>query len=146
MSVYVPNPRDCSQLSTFSSACFYFSYLAQFQFTDSKSSATASSVTVHQGQAMELHKTSQGSRPAGALGCVCPEPDSTAQGSRVVPLWHQSGMEQEGQLHGPDPIWMRRCSRLAPTGISFFTGMHTSFNTWSEMHQSRRLTFIQRAW
>lgn len=61
VSICPQPPRQCFQLSTFSSACFYFSYLAQFQFTDSQSPVTASS-TVNQDQAMELNRTSQGSR------------------------------------------------------------------------------------
>lgn len=90
MSVFCPQSlRHSYLLSTFSSACFYFSYLAQFQFTCSHSSVTAFSAAVNQGQATVLHKTSQGSWPARLRGhrphCV-PEPDCTAQERRVAPL------------------------------------------------------------
>lgn len=90
MSVFCPQSlRHSYQLSTFSSAWFYSSYIAQFQFTDTHGSAAAFSVTVNQGQAVMPHKTSQGSRPAGVLGCrprCIPQPDCVAQGGPVVPL------------------------------------------------------------
>jgi len=91
-SVFCSQPlRHSCQLSTFSSAWFYLSYLARFQFTYSHSSATAFSATMNQGQATALHKISQASRPAGALGCrprCAPQPDRMPQEAGVVPLRH----------------------------------------------------------
>lgn len=138
MSVFVPKPQD-SVSSSAHSVLLVFTFLILHSFS-------LQTLRAQWQLPQQWTKIRQWSWTEPAKGQGSPEPDSTAQGSPVVPLWYQTCTELEGQLHGPDPIWIWWCSRLVSTGISFFMGMHISFNTWSEMHQSRWLTLIQRAW
>lgn len=128
MSGTVLNAQDTYQLSTFTSACFYFSYLARFQFTRSQSSATA-----NRGQAMVLQETSPGPQAGWGL----------AQGPALLlglaaRLRRSCGPPATAHTPGTGGT----TARADPSQTCGWApaGMHISFYTWPETRQSRWLS------